>query len=381
MHVVVAGAGPAGCAAAIVLARAGLDVLLADARIAAAPRLRVGETLPGVATAALRDLRIAPDRLEACGARRSTGTEAAWGSGEPVWADAILDPHGHGWHLDRGRFDAMLLDQARAAGAQVCADRVGVAAGPPADVRAGADADIDVAAAATPCGPILRIGGDPVNACRLIDATGRPAAAARRLGAKRMRTDRLIALYAPVRTPRADVDARTRIEATACGWWYSALVAPRRRVTAFLTDADLVDPALRTEAGFEAALATTRRILPAGGPFELFSPPASTAAHGARLRPCQGNGWLAAGDAALAFDPLSSQGILNALITGMFAATTIMDELAGAAHARANYEARLAHIWAAYEVNRANAYALERRWPDEAFWIRRRHRIGPETPA
>jgi flavin-dependent dehydrogenase len=36
--------------------------------------------------------------------------------------------------------------------------------------------------------------------------------------------------------------------------------------------------------------------------------------------PCAGEGFLAAGDAALALDPLASQGLLNALFTGLAAA-------------------------------------------------------------
>jgi flavin-dependent dehydrogenase len=356
--VLVAGAGPGGCAAAIVLARGGCHVVLADPRVDDPPRRKIGETLPAAATTALLDLRIAPERLEACGATRSTGTSSAWGRPEPVTHDAIFDPLGPGWHLDRARFDALLLDEARTAGAQVRAQRVGVEQRvPPGGAAAW--------------GLRLRLGNTPATAGCVIDATGRPAAVARRLGARRARADRLVAVHATIDTTPADVDARTRIEATPCGWWYSALVSRQRRVTAFLTDADLLHPALRSGAGFAAALAATTHVLAPVERFDLLAPPVATAAHGARLSPSHGATWIAVGDAAVAFDPLSSQGILNALLTGMSAATTVIRQAGRESGASLAYEQRLAGVWAAYERNRAGAYALESRWRSHPFWARR----------
>jgi flavin-dependent dehydrogenase len=52
-------------------------------------------------------------------------------------------------------------------------------------------------------------------------------------------------------------------------------------------------------------------------------------AGGARLEPLHGNGWLACGDAALSFDPLSSQGLLTALYSGKFASDFFSQQLKG----------------------------------------------------
>jgi tryptophan halogenase len=342
----------------------------------------------------LRDLGIGHERLEAAGALRCTGTAAAWGAAETQQRDAIYDPHGHGWHLDRPRFDEVLRDEARAAGA---------------DVRAGR-----VAAHPTSDGPRVAVGRAEIGCRWLVDATGRRATVARSLGARRERADRLVAVYAALRTAPGDVDARTRVEAMPSGWWYSALVADRRRIVARLADADLLDPELRTAIGFARALARTRHILPVSDPErgssvahgathvphapralagpvaaqvlagpvapqrraeplapQVLAGPLTTAAHGARLRPPVGDRWVAVGDAALAFDPLSSQGILNALATGIAGAGAVAARLGGDADDE-SYERALERIWTAYEINRAGAYAAEDRWTQEPFWARRR---------
>jgi flavin-dependent dehydrogenase len=367
VDVVVAGAGPAGSAAAIALARAGRRVLLADLPPARAPALKIGETLPAVTATVLHDLGLL-DAFERAGVGiASTATTAAWGGGETLHSDAIGDPHGHGWHVDRLRFDAWLREQASAAGVECCRGRVTaqrVGAPSPRGPRGRLDSDSGAAWQVWIGVPA----GRTVDCRRLIDATGRGAAVARPQGARRERHDRLVAIYAQLAAPDDDVDGVTRVASTPDGWWYSARVGAQRRVVAFLTDADLLDPALRSRAGFAAALAATGdRLLPrqpSGADIALG--PAAAPAHSARLEPVTGDGWLAVGDAAVAFDPLSSQGILNALVTGLLGATAVDASLREEHAALAAYERRMATVWSSYESNRRAAYALEPRWPGSA---------------
>ena len=60
-------------------------------------------------------------------------------------------------------------------------------------------------------------------------------------------------------------------------------------------------------------------------------------ARSVRLDPMMGKGWLATGDAAAAFDPVSSQGLYNALSCGFFAGKAVADELSGSKDAVAVY--------------------------------------------
>ncbi len=219
----------------------------------------------------------------------------------------------------------------------------------------------------------------PVAARWIIDASGRAASIARRLDARRVLDDTLVAFVAELQPSRAgDLDSRLIVEAAADGWWYSALTPSGARTVAFLGDRDLLDlRALRTGPGFAAHLASTdhlARRLAAHG-YALSGRPRATSAASGRLEPCAGPGWVAVGDAALALDPLSSQGIFHALYTGLRGGEAIADALDGDDAAVTAYRARVAAIRAGYLHNRVAAYASEPRWADQPFWRRRRSAV------
>src|SRR5262245_5080665 len=112
----VVGAGPAGSAFALLAARAGYRVLLAEQSPFAAPRF--GETAPPELRIALR--RIGLERL----ARPPFCNDAPalisiWGSDWPSSRNHILSPYGNALHLDRRAFDEALASAARDAGADL----------------------------------------------------------------------------------------------------------------------------------------------------------------------------------------------------------------------------------------------------------------------
>ncbi|MET9867140.1 MULTISPECIES: FAD-dependent monooxygenase [unclassified Streptomyces] len=362
-EVIVAGGGPAGAVAALVLARAGRRVLLVD-KGADGPGpspFRVGETLPPAARPLLQDLGLWPG-FAAGPHLRCVGTYASWGSERLHGRSHLHDPHGPGWHLDRARFDAFLRSAAEAAGAEL----------------RRAEAVPRPAHAGDRC-VLIRGDGRPeeVRCDWVVDATGRRAVIGRRRG-RRRKQDRLTAVYAlfgrrlPGR-PTPDAELRTLVEAVPGGWWYTAKV-PAGRLVAHLTDSDLTDSALRTPEGFLRAARDTRHVRTRLDGYDPAHAPAPrwTAAHGLRLHPASGPGWIAAGDAAVAFDPLSSQGILTALHSGARAGRTVDRCLSGETSALADYALFLDRITDAYERHHTETYGQERRWPEDPFWERRR---------
>jgi flavin-dependent dehydrogenase len=362
---VVVGGGPGGAAAALALARGRRRVLLLEEGTPG--DFKVGEGLPPAARPLLRDLGVLEHVLEG-GHLPCPANVSAWGSPELHATDFLFDLNGHGWHLDRARFDASLREAAARAGVEV---RLGAK-------LTGTQWEADGWRLSIASGD----GTEEVRCAWLIDATGRRSAIARRYGATRLYADGLVAFFARFHPGigATDRDGRTLVESRPDGWWYTARVPSGERVVAYLTDADLVDRAsLLSPEGFVSALEGTthlRAVLSAHG-YALQERPRGADAGSARLDRFVGPGWLAAGDAALSFDPLSSQGITTALYTGMKAGQALVAHLAGDGRALEAYSAHLESIHAAYWGNRASFYGHERRWADRPFWARRHSRHLP----
>jgi hypothetical protein len=161
------------------------------------------------------------------------------------------------------------------------------------------------------------------------------------------------------------------VEAVADGWWYSAMLPDNGRVLAFHTDGDL--PAARRTretGGFLSFLGETRWMATSASNHLDGSITRVSARSQWLANPC-GNDWCAVGDAALAFDPLSSQGLFNALYTGLRGAQAVSAALAGNAMPLAAYRDRVAMIRDAYLRNLIRYYQMETRFRDRVFWRRR----------
>lgn len=359
--VAIIGAGPAGATTALNLAPFH-RVLLIDRR--SDPTDRIGESLPAAARRLLTDMGLFADFC-ADGHAPTYASQSVWGSPEPVERDNMRDLDGHGWRLDRRQFEARLRSTAVARGAVLLAPaRV-------LDFARGADGftlHLDV------CGETRT-----VTARMVVDAAGRTSQLASRLGAVRTRHDRLICgwVHGVTREPTAD-DGLVYTEAEEDGWWYSAALPDGRRALAFHTDADLeaatsVRSATALLSG-AARLPGLSRVI-ARARFDPSAQVGVTAAHGSVLVPAVGADWMATGDAALSFDPLSSQGLFHALFTGLAVAEATYGLLSGSSESARAYAASLADIGATYRRRIAAYYGLERRWPASAFW-RRRHALG-----
>jgi 2-polyprenyl-6-methoxyphenol hydroxylase-like FAD-dependent oxidoreductase len=85
-----------------------------------------------------------------------------------------------------------------------------------------------------------------------------------------------------------------------------------------------------------------------------------------------GSGWIAAGDAVCAFDPLAALGIGYALTSGIQAARIADAWFRGDHELAAAYPADIARHNAVYAAQSKHLYAAERRWETEPFWARRR---------
>ena len=362
------GAGPAGAGVALALCRAGVPgVLLIDRP--ADPRPAVGESAAPQVGALLRELGL-PQALDTLGHAPYHGNLSVWGDSAPVAADFLLRGAGHGWHLDRAAFDSWLRSAAVAAGAELLA---------PAAVDAISRSEAGGwRIAVRPAGDGRdRAATSGAFAARVVvDASGRRAAVAARLGVRRHRLDRQIALvgHATPAYPER-LHGRAFIEAVADGWWYAARLPDGRAVVMLMTDADIGrDLDLKEPDRFRRAWAATRHLR------ELVPPVAQSRVHvfscaTQYLEQVVGPGWIAVGDAMIGFDPLTASGIAGALGDALAAAGVILRWFAGdgaaARGAAADYARRADITLRRYLAERRDHYRAGSRWPDRQFWQRR----------
>jgi flavin-dependent dehydrogenase len=141
-----------------------------------------------------------------------------------------------------------------------------------------------------------------------------------------------------------------------------------------MTDADEVRRlGVRRTNAFEQLLAQTRYVGAAAAGGRILAMPRLWPASSRCLKGDPALPLLAVGDAAARFDPVSGQGIVKALRSGIFASYAVADWL------RQKDDRGLRRYWAlverefdAYRATLRDYYSLERRWSDRPFW-RRRH--------
>jgi flavin-dependent dehydrogenase len=91
--------------------------------------------------------------------------------------------------------------------------------------------------------------------------------------------------------------------------------------------------------------------------------------------PVTGPNWIAAGDAALAFDPLSGLGIYKTIESGLRSSAAIVGCLGGDRSGMVEYENWTAEGFRSYLSMQRQFYATVERWPRSRFWQRRMGRL------
>ncbi|MDR5609000.1 MULTISPECIES: tryptophan 7-halogenase [unclassified Arsenophonus] len=230
------------------------------------------------------------------------GNLSCWGGTQLVATDFIRDPYGCGWHLDRQQFDQNLRDAAEDAGVLMIKGRISCVG----EISDGIQA---------------KVGEQSITAQWVIDASGNSRVVASMFGVSRHRDVPLFALYAWCKNNT--VDTRSVVEAVPTGWWYTAGLPDQQRVLAFFSLPEQIK-ILRDKDNFISALKETIHIAHRCPTASISTSLLQiTEATGSYLDEVFGSRWLAVGNAALSLDPLSSQGIYNAIYTGLRGAEAV----------------------------------------------------------
>jgi flavin-dependent dehydrogenase len=345
---IIIGAGPAGCAVAIALADRGHRASLIGA--AGVRRTWAGETLPpgaGDLVTSLFGDQVLDDAVH----NPAYGVRAAWGSDDLTTTDFIAHPDGDGWHLDRAAFDARLAQTAAARGVEVITDHVRTVT---------RDGDQWEVAASD-----RSLRGEWV-----VDATGRGGGPFRSLAGARHVYDQQVALVALAQRGRSAL-AMTTIETVPDGWWYSTPLPDGRVVMALVTDSDLAPQGDARAPWWHTRLRASRHISRLGE-FPSATPPTVHAAGTGHRDRLWGEGWALAGDAAISWDPLSSQGLVTAILMGSRLGAAIGRCSTGDSDALPEWERDYFMLRDEHLGLRSYYWSTEERWIGHAFWDRRR---------
>jgi flavin-dependent dehydrogenase len=353
--VAVLGDGPAGAAVALALLARGIEVAVLGGGRAG----RIGEHLAPSAWRSIEALALT--RCIDTGPHRSSpGVASTWGNEEEERRDYLFQPWLRGLNLDRTAFDRQLMAEVVRRGGQLLKI-------PSAQALTRTDRGWRLSDAR----------GSAVESCFLVDATGRRAWVARRLGGRIRSTDRLVAVWARYRPTSSPPDASLRLKAVPTGWCYAAPLADGTVAAAYLTDADLLSRCFRIKPHWVERLRTMlASILPLDG--DVDGNVHVVPARSQLTAPAAGRAWMAVGDAATALDPLSSAGIPKAMADGVEAADAIAPALAGDLTKLERWNMAIRRRFSTFLNDQRTYYGLERRWPDEIFW---RRRTAPSSPS
>ena len=353
---VILGGGVAAYSAAISLAAQGIKAVILNRQNSRRKPNPVGEHLPPEGKILLETLGLG-QVLTSSHHRDSTGVVSHWSSHIGIERNYLFNPAGQGLNLDRQKFNETLLQASRAAGIDIINfERLNT-----------------ISSHALGHSIEVVIGGKAIkyHADFLIDATGRSAIVARNFGAEIFRQDKLVGLYSYFKDTPC-LDSRLTIEALEDGWWYTAPLQNNHIVAVYMTDSDLMPRGASARRQFwldrlAASSAAFKRLGDKKEPenFQIVDAATQSLSQGC------GKNWVAIGDAAMAFDPISAAGMTKALSSGINAADIVISHHRGLAFNVQNYQQDVDRKFQDYKVSARTAYAHVTHFPESKFWSRR----------
>ena len=336
----------------------------------------VGESIPPAATPILRKLGCI-DIIEKGNVHLNCpGSISLWNDDKPGYNDFLLDAVGQGYHLEREIFDKQILTKACEAGVirhkgwklisvkeNKGKHQLGFVVDKNKD-KSKNDTSI-------------------VEADFVIDATGKSSAFARRLNVFRNVLDEVMFLCAFIELPEGcDLISNTLVESVAEGWWYAARLPNNKMIVTFCTDQQGLKSHQWQNPEKWLKLFTQTKWLKnkLAKVFENISHDCLNivvqSAPSSLLSAVCGDNWLAVGDAASSYDPITSAGITKAMQQGEQAGRALASfVMEGKNDLLQVYQQQVFDDFKQYAKVRHELYASEKRFSDSEFWMRRLGRI------
>lgn len=356
VDVAIIGGGPSGCSTALTLLnhsqRSVLLVESSDYQLQ-----RVGEVISPAIVPLLSFL--SPTlQLDADRYIQTIENKIVWGNPAVFSRNSQFSPYGSNLHLARNEFDKSLSNEVQNSGGIVLTK---------ARIRT-----LKFTTANDWEGTVVANNKARKFQCNyIVDASGKKAILARKLLIKHRMLDKLVGVTGFFQLAGNAPDLFV-MEACSFGWWYASKLPSGVLSVTLMTDADICRRERLHKVENWCQCLNTLKSLPAivnptGLPQKIHIRPAHT-----QIIECfSGNGWMATGEAAVSFDPLSAMGIGHAISSGVACGQTVDRLLEGDGGLLKNYFQTIAVTLNNYLQTRMLYYRAERRWSKEIFWQRR----------
>jgi flavin-dependent dehydrogenase len=354
--IVIIGAGPAGCSCAIALRNAGFEnVLVVDS--SKTGKFHIGESIPPEMNQVMRQLGIY-EAFYTSGHEPCFGSCSYWGNDKRGYNDSILSPFGHGWHLDRQAFNQFLIDECKIREVKVLSGSI---------YQHSQKTEVGYLLSVRDYGNNV----EKMNADFVIDASGTRSLFATEQGSQKIIGTPLVCLGMRFKNKaQREVSKLTHLESTEQGWWYAARVPGEFILVTLYTTAEVINRlSLNLYENWMGMLKTTANthdwiaqmepydngLLGFGAPSYCLDQPV-------------GDGWVAIGDAATAYDPITAQGIIKSFHHGMRVAELLSESAEGRGNNLPDFEGEVKAQYRQYQEARNHFYQLEQRWVNSSFW-------------
>jgi flavin-dependent dehydrogenase len=359
-QVIIVGGGPAGIATAITLRAKGIHCCVVEAH--KTPIRKSGEAIPPNAKPLLKQLGI----LSLAEDKKHTvyyGNKSCWGSDRLEEKEFIADRLGHGFLLDRLYFETQLQDLYKNTNPSFYSGyKLKKVVSGEEEVIATIENDAETIT---------------LKSNFIVDATGRKASVCRHLGIQKENLDTQFAITFNVKLP-TEIPHEISVEATKNGWWYVAPFAENEVTMMFFTLKELIPAKEKVKEFLQDEFQNTIHLSKTIQNIKIERTkimPAGTSC----LQIPFGKNWLAVGDAAYSFDPISSYGITSALASGFYGGHAVADFLHGKKEALDVYRYVVENAFQAYLHKLIAHYDLEKRWEQSSYWTNRLAVFTSET--
>lgn len=358
--VLIVGGGPSGASAALSLLNySKCDVTLIEQ--SDFNKTRVGEHVSASIFDLINYLKLNKSDFEENSFIPAYASKSYWGSDKVSTTNAIFTTDEATFQLDREKFDFKLIETAAERGATIYPRTKCL------DYEQLEDKSWRVFLSHPTEGKFT------IKANYLVDASGRSANVCRKVGGSSKKDDSLMGVGLFLELNNVSKKFEQTLESVELGWWYAACLPDNKMVITFFSDADIIsENKLHQLDVWESLLQETNHIKHLLNNTEALSDKLWVRNAHTQISDVRNlENFIAIGDAAVSFDPISSMGIGFSISSACFAAKYIAHKIEEGSSSIDIYQEDILKNYKQYHDIKKRYYQEEKRWPRAVFWQRR----------